>query len=120
MKDYSLSVNPSEIIFLKGDSGSGKTTFLNIIATIIPRFIHGELQGKVLYQKTDLQKIDFPEIAKYIGFLRQHPQQQLFFPNVEQELAFGPENLCIPPKEILNKIDAVCSDLGIADYRFAA
>ncbi|HCX73934.1 MAG TPA: hypothetical protein DHM37_09470 [Candidatus Cloacimonas sp.] len=108
-----LQLLPGEAVWLQGPNASGKTTLLNIIATIIPRFIHGNFSGQVFWQDTNLHELNFPQIATVLGFLRQHPQQQLFFPKVEQELAFGPENLRKPAEEILATMEEVCNQLQI-------
>jgi energy-coupling factor transporter ATP-binding protein EcfA2 len=120
LEQLNLEFNPGEVVWLKGPSASGKTTLLNIIATIIPRFIKGNFEGQVSWQGTNLNTLQFPQIATILSFLRQHPQQQLFFPKVEQELAFGPENLQKPPAEILQTMQNIGEELHITNLLQAA
>jgi len=119
LEQVNLGFVPGEVIWITGPSASGKTTLLNIIATIIPKFIKGDFLGQVSWQGTDLNELKFPQMATILSFLRQQPQQQLFFPTVEQELAFGPENLQKPAAKISEKIGEVCKEMQISKLRQA-
>jgi energy-coupling factor transport system ATP-binding protein len=113
LSDFSLTAKAGEIIAIKGDSGSGKTTLLNIICGVIPKMIKGDFSGKVLFNNQDISQLSLPQTAPLISLLMQEPDNQLFFPLVEQELAFGPENLKIPEAEIRQRIQSVLKKLAI-------
>ena len=57
------------------------------------------------------------ETVKRVGIVFQNPDAQLFSPTVEDEIAFGPENLCLPRKEIENRIEKALGIVGMLEYR---
>ena len=117
INNFSFGAEPGDIVAVRGDSGSGKTTLLNIICTVIPKIFPGDLSGTILFNNTDISILSLPEVAPRISLLMQHPDNQLFFPTVEQELAFAPENLKVPSKDIVMRIDDILAKLDIADLR---
>jgi energy-coupling factor transport system ATP-binding protein len=116
-KNFNFLTEKGSIIAISGPSGSGKTTLLNIICGVIPKMIKGDFLGEVRFDDKLISEFSLPQIAPYISLLMQEPDNQLFFPTVEQELAFGPENLNIQPEEIQSRIDNVLNDLGIEKLR---
>ncbi|MFC1898175.1 ABC transporter ATP-binding protein [Candidatus Cloacimonadota bacterium] len=117
-RKFSFSADAGSIIAIHGPSGSGKTTLFNIICGVIPKMIKGEFSGEVKYNNQLISELTLPQTAPHISLLMQEPDNQLFFPTVEQELAFGPENLNVQPDEIQTRIDNVLNDLGIEKLRF--
>ena len=117
INNFSFDAEPGDIIAVRGDSGSGKTTLLNIICTVIPKIFPGDLSGTILFNNTDISILSLPEVAPRISLLMQHPDNQLFFPTVEQELAFAPENLKVPSEDIIIRIDDILAKLDIEDLR---
>lgn len=118
INNFSFNAKKGDIIAVRGDSGTGKTTLLNFICGVIPRVFSGELSGSVVFGNKDISKLSLPAIAPKISLLMQHPDNQLFFPTVEQELAFAPENLKIPANEIIGRINDVLTKLNIEDLRY--
>ena len=118
INNFSFTAEKGDIIAVKGDSGTGKTTLLNIICSVIPKIFTGDLSGTVFHDDVDISKLSLPEIAPRISLLMQHPDNQLFFPTVEQELAFAPENLNIPAKDIIKRIDDILTKLNIENLRY--
>jgi len=118
INNFSFTAEKGDIIAVKGDSGTGKTTLLNIICSVIPKIFTGDLSGTVFHDDVDISKLSLPEIAPRISLLMQHPDNQLFFPTVEQELAFAPENLNIPAKNIIKRIDDILTKLNIENLRY--
>jgi len=116
-QNFNFATNNGKIVAIKGDSGSGKTTLLNMICGVIPKVIKGDFLGKVLFNNADLIEHSLPQTAPFISLLMQEPDNQLFFPTVEQELAFGPENLKIDPAEIQQRIDKTLEVLNIENLR---
>ncbi|MDP8204564.1 MAG: ABC transporter ATP-binding protein [Candidatus Tenebribacter mawsonii] len=118
IKDFSFNAEKGDIIAVIGESGSGKTTLLNIICSVIPKIFVGELSGTIIYDDQDISNLSLPEVAPLISLLMQHPDNQLFFPTVEQELSFAPENLKVLTKDIIRRIDSVLAKLDIENLRF--
>ncbi len=117
IKNFSFEVKNGDIIYVKGSSGSGKTTLLNILCGVIPKNIPGEFEGKITINDQDISSLSLPETAPHTSLLMQEPENQLFFPIVEQELAFAPENLKIIPEKIKERISSALSQLGIEDLK---
>lgn len=115
LRDFSFQTNKGDIVTVQGTSGSGKTTFLNIICGVIPRIFKGDFSGIVSINNNDLTELSLPQIAPFASLLMQEPENQLFFPTVEQELAFGPENLNLKPEEIKSRIQEALEILEIED-----
>lgn len=117
INNFSFTAEKGDIITVRGDSGSGKTTLLNIICSVIPKIFAGDLSGSISYDNIEISNLSLPKIAPHISLLMQHPDNQLFFPTVEQELAFAPENLKISAKDIIVRIDDILSKLNIENLR---
>ncbi|HSH34826.1 ABC transporter ATP-binding protein [Schnuerera sp.] len=118
LKGIELAVSKGEILALTGLSGSGKSTLLNIICGIIPHIRKGEVHGEVKLWGENIKDLKIADITKKVGIVFQDPDTQLFSPTVEDEIAFGPENLMIERKEIGNRIDKVLKIVHMEDYRY--
>jgi len=102
LKNINFTLEPGEKVFITGPNGAGKTTLVEAILGFIP--FEGELFFKNKLIKT---KKDFQELRKNIGYVFQHPDDQLFSPTVEEELAFGPLNLGWNREKIRKKIEEI-------------
>lgn len=118
INDVSLQVNKGEILAIVGLSGSGKTTLCYCLSGIIPNVYTGDLTGEVFIKDQIIKNMSMPQIATKVGIVFQNPETQIFFPIVENELAFGPENLCINRNEIDERINEVLSLLDIENIRY--
>jgi len=118
LENFSFVAEKGDIIAVHGKSGSGKTTLFNIISSVIPRVFNGDLSGNIIHNDVDISSLSLPEVSPRISMLLQVPENQLFFPIVEQELAFGPENIKIPADDIIKRIDDVLKRLKIERLRF--
>jgi energy-coupling factor transport system ATP-binding protein len=103
-------VQQGEFVALVGANGSGKTTLVKHFNGLLrPR------RGLVLIAGRDTASRSIGELARLVGFLFQHPEQQIFAPTVRQELAFGPRNLGLSPAEVSERVDAALSRFGLAN-----
>lgn len=118
-EDLEFSLNNGDILAVHGASGSGKTTLLYILNGIIPRHIKGIISGKILLENCDHANASLPELSQKISMIMQNPAHQLFFPAVEQELAFAPENLCLSSDEIEKRVSEALKLLDIEELRYA-
>ena len=113
-----LSLKKNEILAVAGHSGCGKSTLCHILAGIIPKTIRGRVQGEVTVFGESIFKMKTPRLAETVGIVFQEPDNQLFSPTIEAEVAFGPENLCIKREIIGERIVAMLKMVGMEDYRF--
>ena len=81
LKDFTFKAEPGEIISIRGKSGCGKTTLLNILNGVIPRMISGNFSGEVYFHDETLADLTIPEISPKISMLMPDPEVQLFFPD---------------------------------------
>ena len=105
LDNVSFSVEKGEAVVLAGYSGAGKTTLSHCLCGIIPNAVKGDMSGSVTVDGCDIPALPLYECAKHIGLVFQNPDDQLICTAVEDELAFGLENLCVDPAEIRARVD---------------
>ena len=108
-------VEDGESVLIVGKSGSGKSTLVNVINGVIPNMITAQVKGEVSVFGKDPRKTPIFEIAKMIGTVLQDPEMQVFNHKVIDEIAFGPENLMLPPNEIMNRVVESAKVTGVYD-----
>lgn len=100
LNDISVHIDPGEWVAIVGANGSGKTTFArHCNALLLPT--HGQvlIDGKGTHQIANL-----PLIRARIGMVFQNPEDQIVATLIEEDTAFGPENLMVPPAEIRERV----------------
>ena len=118
-KQLDIHVEEGECVALTGPSGCGKSTLCHILSGIIPRSIEGEAEGEVLLFGQHMQNLTLRQTVQQVGVVFQNPDSQLFSPTVEDEVAFGPENLCLPREEIGKRIERALNAVKMSAYRMA-
>lgn len=113
-----LELTAGKITAILGLSGCGKTTLCYCMCGIIPHIYHGNLDGEILLFGNPLHKMELSRIARSIGIIFQDPDTQLFSPTVEDEIAFGPENLCLDREEIAQRIEICLKLVNMEKHRF--
>ena len=108
-----LQVKQGEFLALLGHNGSGKSTLAkHFNAMLLP------MGGRVLVDGMDTldEKAKY-EIRRRVGLVLQNPDNQLVASIVEEDVAFGPENLGIPPEEIRRRVDDALQAVDMYEYR---
>jgi len=118
--DVTLGVRQGEYILLAGPSGCGKSTLARVLNGLIPNFYGGVLEGRIVVDGKDPRETPTYVMAMSVGFVFQNPENQLFFSSVEREIAFGLENLGVPPEEIRERVERVIAEYGLEDIRHLA
>ena len=110
--DVDFSLHPGQRIGLYGPNGSGKTTLFRCITGLArPQ------SGQVLFHGTPLKdENDFHNLRCKVGFVLQHAEDQLFFPTVLEDVAFGPLNLGLAPDEARDRAVETLRGLGLAGF----
>ncbi|MBZ9637076.1 energy-coupling factor transporter ATPase [Clostridium sp. FP1] len=108
-----LEVNKGEFLVVLGHNGSGKSTFAkHINALLIPTEGEIYVDGLVTSEESNLWNI-----RNVAGMVFQNPDNQIVATIVEEDVAFGPENLGLEPKEIRKRVDESLKNVGMYDYR---
>lgn len=105
LENINLTVEYGETVLLSGVSGEGKSTLLSIINGIIPFVNSGEFSGSVEIDGKDVTKLKISERSKLIGTVLQNADEQIIYDLVNDEIAFGCENLNIASEEIDRRIE---------------
>lgn len=114
LADLTLTVPEGAITVLCGESGSGKSTLLRQLKTCLTPY--GMVSGTVRLGDVLLQDIPFAEQAQRIGFVLQHPDDQIVTDKVFHELAFGLESLGCDEKTMRLRVAEMASYFGIAGW----
>jgi len=117
ISDVSLRIRPGELVGVLGRSGSGRSTLACTLNGTIPHLVRGELRGRIVVAGQDLRGRRPRDLAALVGLLFQDFEAQLFSTNVGLEVAFGPENLCLPREEIVRRVDRCLHLVGLNELR---
>jgi len=112
----SLSVEKGEYVAIIGHNGSGKSTLAKLFNGLIKPD-----EGEIVVDGLSIldKKNDF-EIRKRVGVVFQDPDNQLVASIVEDDVAFGPENLGVPREEIAERIEFALKSVGMEKFRFSS
>lgn len=106
-KNLSFSANYGELLLIKGSSGSGKSSLLQVINQIIPNVLDGEVEGQVLIDGEEINGMEIPQLSPKLAYMMQDSETQLCTFNVKDELLFGMENLRMSKETMEERLDFV-------------
>ena len=113
LKDISLSIDKGDFVALLGHNGSGKSTFAkHMNAILLPSA--GTMTVDGIDTKDESQRFT---LRSHVGMVFQNPDNQIVATIVEGDVAFGPENLGIPPQEIRERVDDALKAVEMYEYR---
>ena len=113
LKDISLSIDKGDFVALLGHNGSGKSTFAkHMNAILLPSA--GTMTVDGIDTKDESQRFT---LRSHVGMVFQNPDNQIVATIVEEDVAFGPENLGIPPQEIRKRVDDALKAVEMYEYR---
>lgn len=118
-KPINLLFKEGQVVAIKGKNGSGKTTLLNCLCGIIPAYTGGKQEGEILFRGKPISSNPLKRTATEINILFQDPDKQIFMPTVEEEIAFGIENLCLEREQIIVSVSLVMKKLKIEHLRYS-
>ncbi|MDN5346977.1 MAG: energy-coupling factor transport system ATP-binding protein [Clostridia bacterium] len=108
-----FTLNKGELVALVGPNGSGKSTLARLLnGLLLPREGRVEIEGLDTRDRSAL-----PEIRRRVGLVFQDPDNQLLAGTVEEDVAFGLENLGLEPGEIRRRVQEVMARLGLEELR---
>ena len=113
LEGIDLSIEKGSFVALLGHNGSGKSTLAkHFDAMLLPT------GGRVLVEGIDTAEEEQKyEIRRMVGMVLQNPDNQLVSTIVEEDVAFGPENLGVPPEEMRRRVDDALRAVDMYDYR---
>ncbi len=117
LRDVSFELEAGQIMLVAGTSGCGKTTLIRCVNGLIPHSYKGELEGRICLHGEETSDKSLATISQIVGTVLQDPERQILGSRVVNEVAFGPENLNLPPAEITTRVDETLDYLGINHLR---
>jgi len=115
--DVNLRVDEGELSLVVGRTGSGKSTLLGAINGLVPHFTGGRLSGRVIVDGLDTRDHPPREMADVVGRVGQDPVAGFVADTVEDELAYGMEQLGVAPATMRKRVEETLDLLGIAGLR---
>ena len=116
VNDVSLEINEGEFVAILGHNGSGKSTTAKLMNMVL-----APQSGKIFIEGKDVtdenvSDDDIFDVRKKVGMVFQNPDNQIVATVVEEDVAFGPENLGIEPAEIRRRVDEALEIVGMTEY----
>ena len=116
LRGVDLTVQRGEYVAILGHNGSGKSTFAKLLNLILE-----PTEGKIYIDGQDVTSPDMTDedvyaLRRRIGMVFQNPDNQLVATLVEEDVAFGPENLGLEPAEIRRRVDEALDMVGMREY----
>lgn len=117
LRDVDLAVDEGELVLVSGPTGSGKSTLLGVVTGLVPRFTGGVLRGEVHLDDEPITSAPPRERAHAIGFVGQDPLAGFVTDTVEEELAYGMEQLGLAPATMRRRVEETLDLLGVVHLR---
>jgi energy-coupling factor transport system ATP-binding protein len=116
LKNINLDIYKGEFVAVLGHNGSGKSTLAKLLNMILtPDSGTIIVDGKDITSK-DMTEDDVFDVRRHVGMVFQNPDNQLVATIVEEDIAFGCENIGIPPKEIRQRVDDALKTVGMTEF----
>lgn len=117
LRDVCLDLPEGELVLVVGRTGAGKSTLLQAINGLVPHFTGGTLAGRVTVAGRDTRSHPPRELADVVGVVGQDPRAGFVTDTVEDELAYGMEQLALPADTMRKRVEETLDVLGIAPLR---
>lgn len=112
LKNISVKFFRNNLTIIAGPNGSGKTTLM--------KHFNGQLlsqQGQIIVFNKQISKKNRREIQKLVGLVFENPDEQMFFPKVYDDVAFGPKNMQLPLEEIQVRVENALEEVQITHLK---
>jgi energy-coupling factor transport system ATP-binding protein len=113
LHDVSLLIDAG-LTVVTGPSGGGKSTLLRVLNGLVPHFHGGRIAGAAEVEGHDVIRTPTRSLARTVGFVFQDPELQMVYDAVDREVAFGLENIALPPREMAARVDEALHAAGVA------
>ena len=120
LKGVSLAIPKGQFLAVLGHNGSGKSTFAKLLNMILlPDKGEIYVDGELVSSPVEPDEETVFAVRRRIGMVHQNPDNQIVASVVEEDVAFGPENLGVMPEEIRRRVDASLDAVGMREYAIA-
>ena len=117
LHNVSLQIYPGTLNVLVGPGGSGKSTLCDLFNGVIPHLRGGQFSGDVLIQGVNTRQTAVKDLSQQVGRVFQDPETMLATLYVEDEIAFGPENLRFDVEDIRYTVEQQLDSSGLQTHR---
>jgi energy-coupling factor transport system ATP-binding protein len=117
IEDISFSLHAGKLMLVAGPTGCGKSTLIKCLNGLIPHSYKGTLNGEIQLHGRSIKGQSLRDLALQVGTMLQDPDKQILGSTVEQEVAFGMENLGTPRAEMRERISGVLNQLHLEQYQ---
>ena len=112
IKNVNFDIYPGEFVAIIGQNGAGKTTLVKHFNALLK-----PTKGFVMVKDYDTRVKRVSELSKYVGYIYQNPDDQLFAESVEDEVAFGPRNMGLSEEEVEKIVTEILENLHLSHLR---
>ena len=113
LEDINLKIEPGELISIMGSNGSGKSTFARLLNYLLKK-----KSGLIIADNLNYDDLDnIYKIRSKISMVFQNPDNQIISNIIQEDIAFGPENLNLDREEINSRVDKSLKIMGLLDYK---
>src|SRR5918998_1831405 len=112
LRDLDLRIEPGQFVAIIGHNGSGKSTLVKLLTAI-----QYPTEGEIRIDGVPVDEEDRWEIRRKVSVVFQDPDDQLVMNRVEDDVAFGPENLGLPREEISERVESSLEALGLEEIK---
>ncbi|MEA5055906.1 MAG: ATP-binding cassette domain-containing protein [Propionicimonas sp.] len=117
LQEVNLRIPDGDLCLVVGPTGSGKSTLLGAINGLVPHFTGGQLRGRVSVDGRSTAAARPRDLADLVGYVGQDPLRGFVTDTVSDEIAYGMEQLGIPPMAMRKRVEETLDLMGIADLR---
>ncbi|APC65558.1 hypothetical protein AAV35_001125 [Salimicrobium jeotgali] len=120
LQNVTFSLGEKECVLLLGASGSGKSTLSRCLTGIYPKELEGTMEGEVTFEGMPVKDASTGAMSRRVGTVFQDPETQFCMLTVEDEVAFGLENICVPSEKMEKRVETALEEVGLLHKKEAA
>ena len=114
LRNINLEIEDGTFVLIQGSTGSGKSTLLKAINGLVPHFTGGRFAGAIEIDGRNVTRLQPHDMAEYVAYVNQQPEAAFATETVEQELAFGLEQLGWAPDAMEERVKALAATFDLA------
>ncbi len=120
LNNINLEIGEGELVLVCGPTGCGKSTLAQVLNGLIPYTMPATITGEIEVCGKDPRETTTPVMARDVGLVFQDPEGQLCTLFLEDEIAFGPENLMVPHDELEKRVNHLLDIVALKKFRYGS